>query len=387
MAAESTSRMAGGRGVSSQHERMVVDLTTSHESDPESLGSSRPLPPGPPSSSSDTTSGASNTSKWTGPVSLSSLATLIARQGDERREELTFLARLMAYGFTRPTEPSNPAQRRALLNASSAAELLDVLTGQYAAHDYSQSLAELRAHLITAQSENAALTRRLDTLAIENADLGTRLKIAENQVTVLEANAKHSANHVASLRKVIALSEAKLAKALEIEKSKVDSTLAQARLHHQQVQDCIAEIKTLHQTILDKDAAYVTLQGVAAKHFEQLQESARLLNSTGDPALRHAQTVVKDQRAVILRQKRIIQRQGCLSLHDPHMAAAAGAGLDVPGLNPADLKLNARLCRLLGMRFSEVMDIPAGESRRVELTPSWTGRISHELGCDSHRFV
>ncbi|KAF1786536.1 hypothetical protein GQ600_25832 [Phytophthora cactorum] len=29
------------------------------------------------------------------------------------------------------------------------------------------------------------------------------------------------------------------------------------------------------------------------------------------------------------------------------MAAAAGAGLDVPGLNPADLKLNARLCRLL----------------------------------------
>ncbi|KAF1785340.1 hypothetical protein GQ600_9196 [Phytophthora cactorum] len=201
----------------------------------------------------------------------------------------------MAYGFTCPTKPSNPAQRQALSNANSATELLDVLT------------------------------------------------VAEGQVAVLEANAKHSANHVASLRKVIALSEAKLAKAVEIEKSKIDSALAQARLHHQRVQDRTAEIKTLHQTIADKDAAYVTLQGVAAKHFEQLQEAARLLNSTSDPALRHAQAVVKDPRAVILRQKCIIQRQGYLPLHGPHMAAAAGAGLDV-------------------------MDIPATESRRVELT-------------------
>ncbi|KAE9096299.1 hypothetical protein PF006_g23814 [Phytophthora fragariae] len=54
-------------------------------------------------------------------------------------------------------------------------------------------------------------------------------------------------------------------------------------------------------------------------------------------------------------------------MHDPHMAAAAGAGLDVPGLNLADLQLNARLCRTLAMRFPEVMDIPAGETRTVEL--------------------
>ncbi|KAF1781069.1 hypothetical protein GQ600_21519 [Phytophthora cactorum] len=202
----------------------------------------------------------------------------------------------MAYGFTRPTEPSNSAQRQALLNASSATELLDVFAGQYA------------APTTLTQSENAALTRPLDTPAIENADLGTRLNVAENQVTVLEADAKHSANHVVSLRKVIALSEGMLAKAVEIEKSK---------------------IKTLHQTIADKDAAYVTLQDDAAKHFEQLQTSARLLNSTNDPALRYAQAVVKDQRAVILRQKCIIQHQGFLPLHDPHMAAAAGAGLDL----------------------------------------------------------
>ncbi|KAE9307960.1 hypothetical protein PF008_g21099 [Phytophthora fragariae] len=53
-------------------------------------------------------------------------------------------------------------------------------------------------------------------------------------------------------------------------------------------------------------------------------------------------------------------------MHDPHMAAAAGAGLDVPGLSPADLQLNACLCRALAARFPEVTDIPAGETRTVE---------------------
>ncbi|KAE8908036.1 hypothetical protein PF003_g8091 [Phytophthora fragariae] len=48
------------------------------------------------------------------------------------------------------------------------------------------------------------------------------------------------------------------------------------------------------------------------------------------------------------------------------MAAAAGAGLDVPGLSPADLQLNACLCRALAARFPEVTDIPAGETRTVE---------------------
>ncbi|POM66587.1 Hypothetical protein PHPALM_17532, partial [Phytophthora palmivora] len=53
-------------------------------------------------------------------------------------------------------------------------------------------------------------------------------------------------------------------------------------------------------------------------------------------------------------------------MHDSHMAAAS-AGLDVPGLDPASLKLNAWLCRLLAERFPEVMRIPDGEDRVVEL--------------------
>ncbi|POM57793.1 Hypothetical protein PHPALM_37648 [Phytophthora palmivora] len=68
-------------------------------------------------------------------------------------------------------------------------------------------------------------------------------------------------------------------------------------------------------------------------------------------------------RETILRQKRVISRQGFVPMHDPHMAAAAGAGLDVPGMDPASLKLNARLCLLLAERFPEVMRIPDGEDR------------------------
>lgn len=49
------------------------------------------------------------------------------------------------------------------------------------------------------------------------------------------------------------------------------------------------------------------------------------------------------------------------------MAAAASAGLDVPGLDPAGLHLNARLCHILESRFPEVLDLPAGESCQLVL--------------------
>ncbi|POM70936.1 LOW QUALITY PROTEIN: Hypothetical protein PHPALM_12565 [Phytophthora palmivora] len=73
-------------------------------------------------------------------------------------------------------------------------------------------------------------------------------------------------------------------------------------------------------------------------------------------------------RETILRQKRVISRHGFVPMHDLHMATAAGAGLDVLGLDPASLKLTARLCRLLAERFLEVMRIPDGEDRVVELS-------------------
>ncbi|KAG6959906.1 hypothetical protein JG687_00008508 [Phytophthora cactorum] len=142
--------------------------------------------------------------------------------------------------------------------------------------------------------------------------------------------------------------------AVDIAKRKVDASLAQAKLHHQQVLDRDADIKTLHKTIADKDAAYTTLQGVAATHFEQLQRvdsAAQLDWRSCAPACSSGGEVV---------------RQGFM--HDPHLAAAAGPWFGVPGPSIADLKLNACLCRLLATRFPAAMHIQAGESRRVVLT-------------------
>ncbi|ETK72380.1 hypothetical protein L915_20518, partial [Phytophthora nicotianae] len=115
----------------------------------------------------------------------------------------------------------------------------------------------------------------------------------------------------------VALSETQQSKIAETEKSKVAAVFAQADLHQQQVLARNAEIKALRQTFTDKDTAYSTLQGAAAKHFEQQQKSARLLNSTNDQSLRHTLSTIENQRAVITRQKRVIARQGYISMHGP----------------------------------------------------------------------
>ncbi|ETO60734.1 hypothetical protein F444_21125 [Phytophthora nicotianae P1976] len=115
----------------------------------------------------------------------------------------------------------------------------------------------------------------------------------------------------------VALSETQQSKIAETEKSKVAAVFAQADLHQQQVLARNAEIKALRQTFTDKDTAYSILQGVAAKHFEQQQKSARLLNFTNDQSLRHTLPTIENQRAVITRQKRVIARQGYISMHGP----------------------------------------------------------------------
>ncbi|KAI9998265.1 hypothetical protein PInf_002631 [Phytophthora infestans] len=314
----------------------------------------------------------------------------------------------MAYGFTRSVEPSDlycdvnetrpreywdyetlnvawgkAVQRRAILHAASAGELLDILKGNYAALDYPKIIGDRQADNQAAQEENRALTRRLDSLALSSVDLSTQLSSAQQQVSRLEAAATQSANLLASLRKAVALSEAKLARAIAAEQSKVDAALGQAQLHHQQVLDLDAEIDVLLRSIFERDAAFITLQGIAYKHFEQLQESVRLYSSTGTQPLRHAQSVIAEQRAVILRQKRLIRRNGIIPMHDPHMAAAAGGNLQVPGLDPSDLLLIPRLCRVLESRFPEVLNIPAGETRRLELISSVFGDFIGRLGCGS----
>ncbi|GMF59068.1 unnamed protein product [Phytophthora fragariaefolia] len=144
---------------------------------------------------------------------------------------------------------------------------------------------------------------------------------------------KQSTAFTASLRKGVVELEAQAA----VARPQADAQVAVAFRHadgfKRQVQDRDQEIAALRVSIADRDRAYADLQGVASMHFAQLQASGRLLVDGGSQPLHHAQSVIAHQRVVILRQKRVIARQGSIPMHDPHMAAAAAAagGLDAPG--------------------------------------------------------
>ncbi|KAE8959120.1 hypothetical protein PR001_g30833, partial [Phytophthora rubi] len=281
-----------------------------------------------------------------GQVSLASLEELIRQESQCRRQENGDLARLLSFAFTQPVPPVDRFQRRALLDARSVTELAHVLRGQYSPLGSAQVIADLRQELGTLQT-------------IQEANL---------ERSLWEREAKKASPFLTSLRKALAKSEASLKLAQESQDRKIKSAFKHSDDHAKKVERLEEEVVTLTKALADRDYVYAELHAVATKHFEQLQESTRLLLGGDSQPLRHAKAVIDSQRQVILRQKRVIARDGKLPMHDPHMAAAAGAGLDVPGLSPADLQLNARLCRTLAMRFPEVMDIPAGETRTVELT-------------------
>ncbi|KAG6591088.1 uncharacterized protein IUM83_11295 [Phytophthora cinnamomi] len=367
--AEPLGRPSRASGVSGERDGSLIDLTNSLEFDRESGPASRTSPPRPPSSHGDTTSGAAGVDRSNSAeqASLSFLEALVRAESASRQEENAALARLLAFISTRPPPAIDPSERRALLSASSLAEIADALQDQQPMPSSSNDVAALRVELSTAESVNTNLSRRLDSLAVENAELWDKLDVAERERALWEREAKKLSPFMTSLRKSLAATEASLKTAREVQSKKVAAAFAHAEAFRAQVRERDAEIARLVNAISARDAEYAALQGVAAKHFEQLTESARLLSSGDSQPLRHAQATIADQRRVILNQKSIIARQGFLPMHDPHMAAAAGAGLDVPGLNPAELQLNARLCRVLAARFPEVIGIPAGETRSVEL--------------------
>ncbi|KAE8983798.1 hypothetical protein PR002_g23145 [Phytophthora rubi] len=391
--AGSTSRSSRASGVSGERDSPLIDLTTPQEFDRESEESSRASSPHPPSPPGGTTSDTAGTgqSDSAGQVSLASLEELIRQESQCRQQENGDLARLLSFAFTQPVPPVDRFQRRALLDAQSVTELTHVLRGQYSPLGSAQVIADLRQELGILQTLQGDQARRLDSLATENTELQEKVKEANLERSLWEREAKKASPFLTSLRKALAKSEA----ALKLVQEKQDRKIEKSRSWRRR-------LVTLTKALADRDHAYAELPAVSSKHFEQLQESTSLLLTGDSQPLRHAKTVIDSQRQVILRQKRVITREGKIPMHDPHMAAAAGAGLDVPmhdshmaaaagagldvpGLSPADLQLNARLCRTLAMRFPEVMDIPAGETRTVELVihPREDGAASVPQGSTS----
>ncbi|EGZ07829.1 hypothetical protein PHYSODRAFT_339729 [Phytophthora sojae] len=163
----------------------------------------------------------------------------------------------------------------------------------------------------------------LDSLAAlihAQSDLEERLKTVEEERDRWKAESKKSSPLLTSFRKVMAESEASLKSASKFQDDKVKSALAHAKDLGRQLRERNSEIERLTQLLSARDAEYAVLQGISTKHFEQLQESARLLISGDAQPLRDAKATIKHQREVILRQNRVISRMGLLPMHDPHMA-------------------------------------------------------------------
>ncbi|POM80254.1 Hypothetical protein PHPALM_1935 [Phytophthora palmivora] len=288
-------------------------------------------------------------------------------QGNRHHEEHIQLARLIAFAVTQPPEPSDSAQRDAILHAESASALVDILRGEYQPPNSSAELAQLRVDLHSAEASNASLQKRLGSSLDQVAQLKLQLETSERECHLWRCEVDKSVGLVTSLRKALTASGAELKQARAAQTAEVTATQSALHAAELMIKSRDEDITALSKSIVERDEAYKILQGVSAKHFQQLQEIVSSLDDDGSYKLRHAKKTIDEMRETILRQKRIISRQGFVPMHDPHMAAAAGAGLDVPGMDPASLKLNARLCRLLAERFPEVMRIPDGEDRVVEL--------------------
>ncbi|GMF57356.1 unnamed protein product [Phytophthora fragariaefolia] len=305
--AESRPRSSAAPRVNDERESLLIDLTTSSDVDVDLRLTSRTSLPRQSSPPGDTTSDAEHESDSARRVTLESLECLLRFQASEREEELAELTRFLAFSLTRPATPFDRAQRDALLSAIH--ELGDALRRRFAGPDSAAVIADLRTELQVVQQINTSLTGRLDTQSAELADLQGQLKVTTLERDRLLDLSKQSTAFSASLRKSVAEWEAQVASA----RAESDAEIAAAFRHDddfkRQVLDRDREIATLRSSIADRDRAYATLQGVATKHFTQLQESARLLTDGGSQPLRHAREVIAHQRAVILRQKRVIARQ------------------------------------------------------------------------------
>ncbi|POM81151.1 Hypothetical protein PHPALM_920 [Phytophthora palmivora] len=295
------------------------------------------------------------------------VSALVMEQGDRHHNEHIQLARLIALALTQPPEPSNSTQRQAILHAESAGALVDILRGQYQPPNSSSELAQLSVDLHSAEASNPSFQKRLGSSLDQVAQLKLHLETSERECHLWKREVNKSVGLVTSLRKALTAFGAELKQARAAQTAEVTATQSALHAAELMIKSRGEAITALSRSIVERDEAYKIIQGVSAKHFQQLQEIVLSLDDDGSHKLHHAKKTIDEMRETILRQKRVISRQGFVPMHDPHMAVAAGAGLDVPGMDPASLKLNARLCRLLAERFPEVMRIPDGEDRIVEL--------------------
>ncbi|POM81062.1 Hypothetical protein PHPALM_1025 [Phytophthora palmivora] len=246
-------RRASGLGVSSDRGNPVIDLTTSLENDPGSGPSSRTSSPRQSSSPGDTTSDATIKSSSVDPATMDPVSALVVEQ---------------------PPNPSDSTWRQAILHAESASALVDILRGQYQPPNSSAELVQLRVDLRSAEASNASLQKRLGSALDQVAELKLQLETSERECHLWEREVDKSVGLITSPRKA--------------------QTASGAELKHARTTQSAEEIEALSKSIVERDEAYKVLQGVSAKHFQQLQGIVlSLVDDDGSHKLRHAKATIE----------------------------------------------------------------------------------------------
>ncbi|KAE9175504.1 hypothetical protein PF005_g25371 [Phytophthora fragariae] len=305
------------------------------------------------------------------PTTVAELWSLLQRQESARRDHEKNQARLTAYALLRPPTSSDAAFRRDLLSANSSSQMLEILQADAPEPPCStKELAELRVRDAQLTRENNALTRRVETAVTEVTRLSHELAVVVRERDEWKKEAQRHTELITSFRKIVCTHEAQMREMSRQSNRRVDFSQVLVDHIRRMVETRDKDLERLMGHLKERDVAYTALQGVSSSYFAQIQEAAQVVSSGGhDRALRFANQTIHEQRRVIQQQKNILHN-GQIAVTDPALAVDAAAGMDAPGLSPNELAINARLCRLLEVRWPELARIPDDALREVTLRVS-----------------
>ncbi|POM78672.1 Hypothetical protein PHPALM_3772 [Phytophthora palmivora] len=228
------------------------------------------------------------------------VSTLVVEQGNRHHNEHIHLARLIAFALTQPPEPSDSTQRQAILHAESASALVYILRGQYQPPNSSAELAPLRVDLHSAEASYASFQKRLGSALDQVAQLKLQLETSERESHLWKRETDKSVGLVTSLRKALTASGAELNQAQTAQPAEFTATQSALHAAELMIKGRDEEIAVLSKSIVERDEAYKILQGVSAKHFQQIQEIVLSLDDDGSYKLRHAKKTIDEMRETIL---------------------------------------------------------------------------------------
>ena len=274
----------------------------------------------------------------------------------------------------RPSIPEGAASEEIVPRRVTPAErhasgvLLADVTAECKSGDPPEVLGRRRFDTRFAQLSQDVLAHRLARATDQEAQMEHVLATVIHEREHWKDRVQDQLTLLSSLRKVAESSAQKLRAADE------RMALQQATLRRcndsltSQLKERDAEIARLVRRVTDADAEIVMLRDISARYFARTEEA--FVASSGGPLgkkLQAAAATVADQRRVIARLRRQLQNVGITHSSDPEVAIALAAGIDAPGLSPAKLSLNDRLCRMLEARWPELSLLRSTEPQRLTL--------------------